>query len=236
MDLRTTRAVRAELPPDLEWVDHAARGPVDAIETPVAQKEDLLYQLYWNTSIRRELLLGNAVATDAFNAPHLQIRSDGSLANAPGEVLFHDFGTTGRLMSAQRIASHYWFTLWRPTGRARLRLVVQGRFYDGWLNPIGRLRAWARRPGTGLTVSFRLSLPPKADRVVRVAVGGGSFTVRPRRPVRVRCSTTRDRLDVGYSAVGLRVLPNDFRSVTVRMLALAVADGGKQTSPTCGRE
>ena len=60
VDIRLTRASRARLPADLSWVDHAARGPVTAIETPQTLKEDLLQQLYWNTSIDREVLLGSA--------------------------------------------------------------------------------------------------------------------------------------------------------------------------------
>src|SRR5439155_5380294 len=48
MDLVITQRVRSTLPRHLSWIDRVTAGPVTAIETPLAPKQDLLYQLYWN--------------------------------------------------------------------------------------------------------------------------------------------------------------------------------------------
>ena len=96
VDIRGAREVRAQLPADLSWVDNAAHGGVTAIETQDALKPDLLSQLYWNTSIHREVLLGSANATDAFSAPKLVIGPGGRLEKVQGDVLVPRLRRTGQ--------------------------------------------------------------------------------------------------------------------------------------------
>ena len=222
-DLKTTRAVRAQLPHDLSWVDHGGRGRVTAIETPIALKQNLLYELYWNPSIQRELLLGTAVPTDVFRAPRLQIRRDGALAGVRGDILFHDYGTTGRFANATKVASMGHFTLWRTQGVPRLRLVFEGRFWDGWLSPTGRLRAWPQQHGSGVAVSYRLALPKGSPAVSRVRLGRASFLVRPGTTIEVTCDSGTGPLDVGVHA-DQTVLDSNFRSLSVRLTRIAVRD------------
>src|SRR5262249_59019822 len=96
-----------------------------------------------------------------------------------GDVLFHDYGTTGRFVDATRVAGADHFTLWRPRRSARLVLVVEGRFWDGWLSPDDRLQAWPTRPGDGVRVSFRLGLPTGSKLASGVPIGKSSCVVRP---------------------------------------------------------
>ena len=158
-DIRASNHVRSQSPINLTWVDNNVEHGVTAIETGPAQKEDLLSELYWNASIDREVVLGTAIPTDTFNAPHLVIGPDGSLRQIKGDILFHDYGTTALFTDAKRLASRAHFTLWDPRRGARFRLVFEGRYWDGWVSRAGRLRAWPRKRGDGVRVSFDLSLP-----------------------------------------------------------------------------
>ena len=223
VDIRITHRVRNQLPADLTWVDHAARGQVTAIETPQAVKQDLLYQLYWNTSIQREVLLGSANATDTFSAPHLRIGANGELENVHGDVLFHDYGATGVLANARPIASKVRFTLWQTNGMPRLRYVIPGRFWDGWLAESGRLRAWPRA-GNAVRLSFRLGLPSNFHRPLPVVtIGGLPVTVGPGEAVSIACTSKGGALDTTFSAKGGWLAP-DFRRLSLRMTHVVIAD------------
>jgi hypothetical protein len=232
VDIRTTKAVRSQLPADLRWVDHAAAGQVSAIETPLAQKQDLLYQLYWNTSIRRELLLGTADATDAFDAPRLRIENNGTLRGVTGDILFHDYGALGRLANGRQVATNDQFTLWRSAGRARFLLVIEGRYWDGWLGALGRLRAWPRRSDEGVSASFELSLP-RDSRSSLVKIGRANFKIRPGDSTQVTCRSGRGPLDLTLSG-STTLITRDFRRVSARLTKAVVADHpGAPTKPTC---
>ena len=232
VDLQTTQQVRAGLPTRLTWVDAAAKGPVTAIETPVALKQDLLYQLYWNKSIKRELLLGDAVATDAFSAPRLAIGPDGSFTNVHGEFLFHGFGTTARFANATIVAHAGDFDLWRAQGTPRASLIVEGRFRDGWLSRAGRLRAWPAGSGA-LRTTFELSLPRHWPTQVQLELAGSRILIRPGQRVAVNCNSA-GRLDVRFSATGVSVLKPDFRTVSVRLGRLDIRDLPARSSGPAG--
>jgi hypothetical protein len=225
VDLRTTRSVRSQLPPDLSWVDHIATGPVTAVETPLAVKQDLLYVLYWNTSIGRENLLGAAHATDTFSAPRLRIGDNGTLDGVRGDILFHSYGATGRLTDAKPLARYGHFTLWRSQGPARFGLIIEGRFWDAWLSTAGRLRAWPQHPGAGagVRVRFRLSLPRDQPKIARMRLGGTTFAVRPGGSVNVVCASGRGRLDVPFSGTTTRIT-EDFRFLSARLTRIVTSD------------
>jgi hypothetical protein len=138
-------------------------------------------------------------------------------------------------MKAVRVRRASHFTLWRSTTTPRLRLLYEGRFFDGWLDPNGRLRAWPVDNGKGVRVSFTLSLPASGRKVVRVKIGGRTFSVRGGQPIRVVCGTERGPLDVTYSATGISVSSSDFRQRTARVTAIAVADRSRRGSSRCSR-
>ena len=75
------------LPHDLGWIDSASTGPVTAIATPQSSRAFVYLALYWNASIKREVTLDGAVATDAFYAPGLKIGRDGRLLNTTDNIL-----------------------------------------------------------------------------------------------------------------------------------------------------
>src|SRR5205807_2073270 len=45
---------------------------------------------------------------------------------------------------AREVARSAQFALWRPTGTPRLRLLVAGRYGDGWLSGTGGIGLWPR--------------------------------------------------------------------------------------------
>ena len=223
VDIQTTRTVRADLPGQLNWVDQAADGGVTAIETPVSLKQDLLYQLYWNSSIRRELLLGSAIPTDAFRAPRLHIDRTGVVKAVTGNVLFSEFGTTAWLADAERLARVERFTLWRTNGPMRLRLVVSGRFWDRWLSANGRLRAWPIHPRAGVRVQFRLSLPRGWPQGTSVKLGDKTFILHPGEFADIACRTRGTDSISSFSADATHVT-KDFRQLSVRLTGIKISD------------
>src|SRR4029078_7984271 len=100
--------------------------------TPYTPPQNLLYALFFNDSIKHELLLGPAFPTDAFRAPKLTVQPDGSLVGASRMLLFNDFGTAGRFVNGRPVARAGHFTLWRVAAPARLRYLLTGSFWDGW--------------------------------------------------------------------------------------------------------
>ena len=223
-DLRETKQVRVEQPRDLRWVDHLARGPVDAIETAGALRQDLLYQLYWNGSIKRELLFGRAEPTDAFSTPKLQVGRDGTLENTSNEVLFHYDSTTGWPQNAAVVGHAGGFELWRARAREpiRLRLAIEGRLPDGWLTDSGTISAWARSGGA-VSVMFRLSLPGVSKAPSTVHLGKTTFRLRPGTEVAVRCGSGTGPLSVPFSATPT-VANGELQTLSVRLDHISVRD------------
>jgi hypothetical protein len=227
--LASTRVRRTE-PPDLTWVNSAAHGSVDAIETPYASRGDLLSELYWNDSIKRELLFGNAGATDAFSAPVLRIGRDGTLLNAHRQVLFHFFGTTAVPANAVVVAAAGKFALWRAQTPIRLRLAIEGRYYDSWLTRAGRLRAWTAAPGSGLALRFELALPADHTFPVRLRLGRTTVRVNPGERVNVTCTSQTSPLDIRFSTTD-SVVAADLRSISVELRQPAVRDRPRLAVP-----
>ena len=190
-DLRSNQLVERDLPQEKNWVDAHEAGDVTAIQTPSSPRGSLLTQLYWNESVKREVVLPGAIPTDAFRAPVLRVRPDGSLPEVSGAILFHDYGTTASFADAELVDRRRSFTLWRPRAAVRLRLLITGRYGDGWAAQKGLIRVWRERPGERETFSFRLSLPKTAKqpttmtigrRIVRIAPGNRrsfSYVLRP---------------------------------------------------------
>ena len=223
VDLVDTTRVRSDLPRNRLWVDDAADGPVTVIATPVSSRTDLFNALYWNVSIQREKVLDRAVPSDAFSAPKLQVGRDGSLRNVRGEFLFDEYGTTGSFLQAERVASVRPFTLWRPRGTPRFRILIEGRFFDHWLSPFGRIRVWPVRGNASTDLSFRLSLPSDWSKTGHVKLGGATFTVKPGAHADVACRGESGILDTRFSSNDIIVQP-DFRRFTVRLTDIRLTD------------
>ena len=150
-DSRTSQSLRGTLPADLRWVDHAHLGDVDLLAPPRARKEQSWEQLFWNTSVKRLLLLGSP-PIDRFDAKVVQVRGDGTLLvdGHPDRkpLLVQTYGSTVQLTGVRRVRHQLIFDLYRPTGTPRLRLVAAGRYADDWLAPRGVITVWTKTGGT----------------------------------------------------------------------------------------
>jgi len=188
-DSRTSRSLRGTLPADLRWVDHARLGDVDLLAPPRARKEQSWEQLFWNTSVKRLLLLGRP-RIDRFDAKGVQVARDGTLLvdGRPDRraLLVQTYGSTVQLSGVRRVRHQLIFDLFRPTGTPRVRLVAAGRYADDWLAPRGVITVWTK---TGGTLELVLALPAETQVTpVRLAAKNLNRTVRvsPGRRVRLR--------------------------------------------------
>jgi hypothetical protein len=196
-DNENTRMIQASfLGGDVSWVDHSALGPVDVVQTDGTPSERTLEQLFWNTSLRRVLLLGGAEPIDAFASERLGVTRDGRLL-VGGQVdrrplLVSSYATQTQLAGVTRVGVAPTFTLYRPSGTPRLSVVSAGLYSDGWLASDGRITIWQPTVRTRGTLTLRLSLPK----------GPGSMTLRLRGPGVRRSVTVRS---AGHRTVVLPV-------------------------------
>jgi len=209
-DAQNARNVRSShLPPDLRWIDHAARGlgPVTLLQTPGAPRGRALEQLFWNSSVTRIALLKGAIPTDAFGAETVGIGRDGRLAGLRGSLLVENFGARVELAGARRVARGTSLELWRSRGTPRMAVLASGLYFDGWLARTGSVTVWPSASGVARgTLSLTLSLPagtertplhfraPGVDRRVWISPGGRRvvrFPVRARGPWRLVFRTTQ---------------------------------------------
>jgi hypothetical protein len=172
-DARTSGSLRSTLPHDIRWVDHARLGSVDLIAPPGARKEQSWQQLFWNTSVKRLLLLGSA-PIDQFDAKHLQVADDGTLIvdGRPDRrpLLVQTYASTLQLTGVKRVKHELIFDLYRSVGTPRLRLLAAGRFADRWLAPRGAITVWTK---TGGTLELVLALPAQTQITPIVLTGKG---------------------------------------------------------------
>jgi hypothetical protein len=194
-DSRTSRSLRGTLPTDLRWVDHSRLGAVDLLAPPGSRKEQSWEQLFWNTSVKRLLLLGSP-EIDHFAAKHVQVARDGTLLvdgrTVRRPLLVQTYASTVQLSGMHRVRHQLIFDLYRRTGTPRVRLIAAGRYADDWLAPRGVITVWtktggtlelklAQLPGTQLTpmrfkargVDRRVQLHPGQRLILRFEVPGG---------------------------------------------------------------
>ncbi len=150
-DSRTSQSLRGTFPADLRWVDHARLGAVDLLAPPGSRKEQSWEQLFWNTSVKRLLLLGSP-PIDRFASKHVQVAADGTLLVGGRPVrrplLVQTYASTVQLSGVRRIRHQLIFDLYRTIGTPRLRLVAAGRYADDWLAPRGVITVWTKTGGT----------------------------------------------------------------------------------------
>ena len=172
-DAHTSRSLRSTLPHDIRWVDHAQLGSVDLLAPPGALREQSWQQLFWNTSVKRLLLLGSA-PIDQFEAKRLQVAGDGTLLvdGRPDRrpLLVQTYASTVQLSGVERVRHELIFDLYRPVGTPRLRLLAAGRFADRWLAPRGAITVWTK---TGGTLELVLALPAHTQVTTIVLTGKG---------------------------------------------------------------
>ena len=223
IDIVSTRSLRAQAPADLTWVDDAHLGSVTALETPPIPG-NLLFTMYWNSSIQREALLAGAVPTDAFGATHLRIRRNGEVIGIGRNVLVDGFGTTLAFADAVVIGRQSYLTLWRTAPSARLRTLIVGRFADGWLATRGTMGFWPTRPTAGVLASFRLTLPPGYSKSVKLRIGSSSFVLHAGSHVDVTCRSGGP-FEQTYSTRTYTLQQSEaFRPISVKLTRLRVTD------------
>jgi hypothetical protein len=220
-----TSAARRGLARNLAWIDGASNRLVTAVMTPGSDPTTLFSPLYWNRSVQREALLGNAHRTDLFTVLQLQVEKNGNLVGADqGDLLFDTQGTTVVLADAQVLAHQPNFVLWRPDSAPRFRLLIEGRYSDDWLTAHGRLRAWPlRSESTDVRVGFTLVVPPGRTKPVHLKLGQTSFTVRPGAPQKINCRSSRVPLDLRFSTHDSHGDTN-FRLLSLKLIDLTVSD------------
>jgi hypothetical protein len=150
-DSRTSQTLRGTLPTDLRWVDHSHLGAVDLLAPPGSRKEQSWEQLFWNTSLKRLLLLGSP-PIDHFAAKHVRVGRDGTLLvdgrTLQRPLLVQTYASTVQLSGVRRVRHQLIFDLYRRTGTPRVRLIAAGRYADDWLAPRGVITVWTKTGGT----------------------------------------------------------------------------------------
>jgi hypothetical protein len=158
-DHLSSSSLRHSLNPDLRWVDDAHLGSVDLLAPPGARKEQSWEQLFWNTSVKRLLLLGSP-RLDQFDtkivrvAPDGRILVDGRADRRP--LIVQTYASSVEMTGVTRVRRDVIFDLYRPSGTPRLRLVAAGRYPDKWLTPQGAITVWTM---TGGTLTLVVTMP-----------------------------------------------------------------------------
>ena len=183
-DAISSGRARASLPSDLRWVDHAELGDVDIVSPPGAVKQQAWLQMFWNTSIKRFLILGSP-EIDQFATKAIRVPADGRLL-VDGKadrrpLLVQTYASTVQLTGATRVRHERIFDLYRANGTPRLRMIAAGRYFDGWLAASGGVTVWPRQRGGTLCLTLRLPggtevtplrlSAPGIERTVRVVPG-----------------------------------------------------------------
>jgi hypothetical protein len=177
-DHLSSTSLRHSLNPDLRWVDHARLGSVDLLAPPGARKEQSWEQLFWNTSVKRLLLLGSP-PLDQFDTKDVRVAPDGRLL-VDGRadrrpLLVQTYASSVQMTGVTRVQRDIIFDLYRPTGTPRLRLVAAGRYPDKWLAPSGAITVWTKDGGT---LTLVVTMPP-GSQVTPMRFNGRLVLVRP---------------------------------------------------------
>ncbi|HEY6960874.1 MAG TPA: hypothetical protein VI408_03195 [Gaiellaceae bacterium] len=234
-DASNARQIRHDyLPANPSWVDALHAGRVTLVQTVGSPPDRAVEQLYWNRSVVREVRLGDALPTDVYAAPRIRPAADGSLTGAGPNVLFQGYAAWARFANARLVATAGTWSVWAADDTARLSLLEQGRYSDGWLARSGRLTVWPDATGhVRGTLRFSLTLPRSAQPVT-VRFGKASYRVEPGRVTSVGWSLDKQgRFSIPFAAKTGRFL-EDLRSVSVQSTppVLERAPGGELAATT----
>jgi hypothetical protein len=109
-DARNARYLRTnDMPADARWIDHTKLENVALVEAPGSIPPHALEALWWNTSIDRELLLGDGAPTDHFGgiersivAPDGRLMAGGKPVSQP--LLVQTYGSRVAVANAELVA------------------------------------------------------------------------------------------------------------------------------------
>ena len=177
LNVRDTRALsNGVLDGHPSWVDDASSGRSTMVLLPGSQSTDLI--LFWNRSIDRLALLPKADPVDSFSVEDATVARDGTLEiggkPAEGRLLLSTQSTAVLLQRGRVTGTTTGTVSALAAGPLRLRLMMFGRFADGWLRARGYVTVWSTSPG-------RVVLPLRSARRVRIAfraVSGGREMTR----------------------------------------------------------
>lgn len=171
------------------WIDQAAGGAnVTVVATPASDRLALIPQLYWNTSIDREMVLEGAEPTDTYATTQIKPGPNGELTGVHGDFLIDTSGTQAVIAGAAQVAAHGDYKLFKGA-RPRFRLLAENLLSSGWLSPVNRLRAWPNSSDANRSpvVRFTLSLPPSGSRTVHMQLGEQTFVVKSGSALQLTC-------------------------------------------------
>ena len=187
LNVRDTRALsNAVLGGHPSWVDDSQVGSSTMVLLPGSESTDLI--LFWNRSLDRLALLPGAGAVDSFSVEDARVARDGTvvIAGRPahGNLLLSTQSTTVLLQAGRVTSTTTGTESVRASGRLRLRLLLFGRFADGWLRGKGYVMVWPTSATGGVDGRIVLPIrPPQGTGRVKVmfsGVGGGTVTLAVR--------------------------------------------------------
>ncbi|MHB8642622.1 MAG: hypothetical protein ACYDA3_07040 [Gaiellaceae bacterium] len=224
-----------DMPTDARWVDHANVGSVTLLEAPGSIPPHALEALWWNTSVDRELFFGSGTATDHFGGTQrAYVARDGRLIaygrTVHGPLLVQTAGSQIAFANAVLVARGIGFELFRPNGPARLTMLADGLYSDGWLSRSGALTIWPDANGvTAGTVQIEVSMPEGAEvtpfsfgtKTVRVLPGKSvvvTLHISGKGPRTIHWSTPRGGFASGSRPVSVLATAPTFRRTNGALL------------------
>jgi hypothetical protein len=189
-DLNDSKNVRNwALASDPSWVDDAGIKDATLVRAQ-ASWGDVHLQLFWNRSIKKVVLLPNALPVDTYPQDQLSIGADGTLYDGgktiDGPIVSDQWGTPTTYRHARVVSSSPFDSLVLPAGRAQLALYAPGFYRDGLMGRTGSIHLWPELTGGTIagTVSFHLRAPawlpePVTIRFVRDGGAPMLITVKP---------------------------------------------------------
>jgi hypothetical protein len=188
-DAEMSARLRAGLGANPSWVDDMGLGSVSLVWTLGSIRTEVVEDLFWNRSIDHVLLAPGAPLLDPFPSDRLRVADDGTLLASgkpvQGPLLVSESVELIRFADARLLAARKPYRLWSFDGPARVRLVMLGRWHDGWLASGGEVGVW---PGPGEQslagfLTFRVTDPSFARDAVLTfeedeSAGGGVHSTR----------------------------------------------------------
>ena len=208
---------------DLRWIDHAHAGPAALLVLP-GDPSSSMFDLFWNTSLDRVVLLPGARPIDSFATSQMTIGRFGQLTVGSRALrtafVVRENWAAIQLSGARRVASGGEATLWVPRGRPAARLLTLGRYSDGWLSGGAELWAYPTRSSDQATVRFAVGLPRGfRPTTLRITVRGTLIrSVRVRPGERIALTLPVD-LTTGKALIAIRAARSslvDGRAVSVQ--------------------
>jgi hypothetical protein len=189
-DLRLSHEVAGRtLGTPSDWVDRAGVGNVTLLQTAGSPTPAAMTQAFWNRSVTRGALLGDATAMDgATRSVGIDSRGKLRLDGRPlREPLLVATGSTRPFLAGARIADRApGFELVLPQGDARLSMLAEGLRSDGWLVPHTSVHVWPASRSRCLTIVLtgaRSLGPVRLTLTSRTAKR--SLVLTPRQAVRI---------------------------------------------------